>query len=377
MSNQTYWKVRNAAGNAPAEIELYGEITSGADYIRLWNPDAPERSATEFARALKALNGADVVLRINSPGGEVFQAQAMFSLLKNYKGHITGHIDGLCASAATLVASAADKLIMPVQALYMIHNPRLSYVENVGQEELKAAAGQLEAIRQTMINVYTAKCGEKATEDDIVRMLDDETWLTAQEAYDYGFVDEIDDYSVAASLTNGVVAINGCRMPSIRKNQQNIVDRINARRKKGEEKMDKANEILASIRDLLGMAKPGEAEQTAAKAAATAEQARIMALDKLKGTEQNPYVDAIVDVAKQGKTTAEELTAFVAAIKATKAPEGEALAAIKALITDQKESGAADVQPGTLDGADKAAQEAKVKQKDIDEVVAFANAIKG
>lgn len=94
MSNQTYWKVRNAAGNAPAEIELYGEITSGADYIRLWNPDAPERSATEFARALKALNGADVVLRINSPGGEVFQAQAMFSLLKNYKGHITGHIDG-------------------------------------------------------------------------------------------------------------------------------------------------------------------------------------------------------------------------------------------------------------------------------------------
>lgn len=141
--------------------------------------------------------------------------------------------------------------------------------------------------------------------------------------------------------------------------------------------MDKANEILASIRDLLGMAKPGEAEQTAAKAAATAEQARILALDKLKGTEQNSYVDAIVDVAKQGKTTAEELTAFVAAIKATKAPEGEALAAIKALITDQKESGAADVQPGTLDGADKAAQEAKVKQKDIDEVVAFANAIKG
>lgn len=368
MTNQ-FWKIKNAASGQPAVIELYGEITSDAGWYRIWDPDAPEKSAVDFAKALKDLDGADITLRINSPGGEVFQAQAIHSLLKGYKGHISCHIDGLCASAATLVAAAADEVVMPENALYMIHNPRMSYLFDVDKDELAKVDAKLTALREAMVAVYSTKCGEKTSNEEISQLMDAETWMTAQEALDHGFIDAVDNYGVTASITAGVLSINGLAMPSIVTKQQAILSRINAASKKGGTEMSKDNEVLAKIRDLLGLK---TANDTAATAAADAEKERILALDALKGDGKNPYVTALVEAAKAGKDTAEELSPYLDAVKAVKAPESDAMAAIKALVMDQMESGAGDVKP--VPAAPIANNDHN--QKTIDEIVAMANAMR-
>ena len=129
------WEIRNAADRDTAEILLYGEIDSAGDWIHEHAPDDPTQSAISFRKELQALDGKEVLLRINSPGGDVFQAQAMYNTLKAYTGKISCHIDGICASAATLVACAAERIVMPRNALFMVHNPAAAYFGMLDQKE--------------------------------------------------------------------------------------------------------------------------------------------------------------------------------------------------------------------------------------------------
>jgi ATP-dependent protease ClpP protease subunit len=147
-----FWKIKNEAGSANVELYLYGQIAEES-----WNEN--DKGAKEFADDLLTCEGKDITLRINSPGGNIFSAQAIYNVLKAYPGKVTAHIDGICASAATVVACGAAKVVMPKNALYMIHNPMTYVFDMVDAEALSKMADTLAKVKETIVNVYKDRAG--------------------------------------------------------------------------------------------------------------------------------------------------------------------------------------------------------------------------
>lgn len=160
-----------------ADIYLYDVID---DYFGV--------SASDFNKELSALKGKAVNLRINSPGGDVFSGRAMATAIANH-GNVTAYIDGLAASAATYVALAAKQVNIADGAMFMVHNAwSLAYGN---KNDMRNTADLLDKIDGAIVNDYKKKTN--LDEAEIIAMMDAETWLTAQEALDKGFVDAIFD----------------------------------------------------------------------------------------------------------------------------------------------------------------------------------------
>lgn len=173
---RSWYRIR--AAHKTAEILLYEEI--GA-----WG-----RTAKQFIDELAALGDLEFLsIRINSPGGDVFEAMAIHNALQRQRGRITVHIDGLCASAATLVALAGDETRMATNGQYMIHEP-LTF-SGGDSSELQKDADRLEAVAGQIVDMYARKTGLDA--EAIREMMREETWMTAQQALDAGFIDVIDE----------------------------------------------------------------------------------------------------------------------------------------------------------------------------------------
>jgi ATP-dependent Clp protease, protease subunit len=145
-------------------------------------------SAQDVAKAIAGLDASTTLhLRINSPGGDVFEATAIAAAISQHTGKTIAHIDGLAASAATTVASAADEVEISDGGFYMIHN---AWTLAMGDKTaLRDAAGLLEKVDGSIVGTYARKTG--ATAEKIVQWMDAETWFTAQEAVDNGFADRL------------------------------------------------------------------------------------------------------------------------------------------------------------------------------------------
>jgi ATP-dependent Clp protease, protease subunit len=145
-------------------------------------------SAKALNLELDAANGKPVNLRINTPGGDVFETRAMVTALRNYAGEVTCYIDGIAASCGSWLALAGNKTVIAEGAMVMIHN---SWSFTFGNKtDLRKTADLLEKIDRTLIDEYVKKTGKR--EPTIAKMLDEETWFTAEEAKAIGLVDEID-----------------------------------------------------------------------------------------------------------------------------------------------------------------------------------------
>lgn len=128
----------------------------------------------------------DVTVRINSPGGDVFQAQAIHNMLKDHAGKIIVKIYGIAASAASIIAMAGDEIIMPANSMMMIHDPWTIGFGNA--EELRKVAETLDKIKETIVNVYAGRSGN--SKNEIESLMKEETWMTAEEAVAFGFADK-------------------------------------------------------------------------------------------------------------------------------------------------------------------------------------------
>lgn len=140
----------------------------------------------------------DLIVRINSPGGYVMEGLAIFNALASAKAagrKVTIYIDGLAASMASVIAMAGDEIIMADNALMMIHNPWDVAIGDA--RELRAAADKLDVIRDQLVRIYSGQTGLSA--DDLVPMLDAETWLTSEQALEQKFVTSVTDASSAAA----------------------------------------------------------------------------------------------------------------------------------------------------------------------------------
>lgn len=146
-------------------------------------------TAKRFAEDLKALgNINDLDVRINSPGGNVFDGQAIYSQLKAHQARVTVYIDGIAASIASVIAMAGDTIIMPDNALMMIHDP--SGLTWGTADDMRKTAEALDKIKETIVAAYKQKAGDNLSDDDIRQLMSDETWMTADEAIAWGFADE-------------------------------------------------------------------------------------------------------------------------------------------------------------------------------------------
>ncbi len=155
-------------------------------------------SAKDFINELGKLPGdAALTLRLNSPGGSVFDAVAIYNALKRHAGPVTVSIDGIAASAASYIAMAGDEVVMPENAFLMIHDPSGLVMGTAA--DMRAMAEALDKIAGALIKGYAAKSGK--AEDEIATLMAAETWFTAAEAVEAGFADALaEPVKIAASF---------------------------------------------------------------------------------------------------------------------------------------------------------------------------------
>lgn len=178
-----FWNFVAAEENKPAELILYGDISSSS-----WWGD--EITPKQFSNDLNALGDvAEIVVRINSGGGDVFAANAIYTRLKDHKATITVKIDGWAASAATIIAMAGDTILIPANGVFMIHDPKMRVMGYFAAEEFVKLSEELAVIKQSIINGYALKTGKDVTE--ISELMSEETWYDGKQAVENGFCDEI------------------------------------------------------------------------------------------------------------------------------------------------------------------------------------------
>jgi ATP-dependent Clp protease protease subunit len=165
------------------EIYIYDAIVSDEE-TAYWMGGV---SAEALVPEIRAINGGTVHLRINSPGGDVFAAQAICQAIRDTGAKVIAHIDGYAASAATVIATAADEVEIADGGFFMIHNAWTWAMGNAN--ELTATVGLLTKIDATLAGQYAKKSGMAV--EDVRAAMDAETWYTAEEAVAAGLVDRI------------------------------------------------------------------------------------------------------------------------------------------------------------------------------------------
>lgn len=187
-----------------AQITIYGPIQDFSSFFSStgYSPDKLMRDLDELA------NAKELTIRINSGGGSAFAGFAIFELIRAHGAKVTTYIDGVAASAASIIAMAGDRIVMGTGAMMMVHNP-WTRVEGEAKD-LREAADVLDRVGESLINVYSARTGK--SRDELRDMLNKTTWMTAEEAVSFGFANEIDNkFAVSASIQGEQVVFNDQR----------------------------------------------------------------------------------------------------------------------------------------------------------------------
>jgi ATP-dependent Clp endopeptidase proteolytic subunit ClpP len=173
---EKWYNIQNKAGET-ADVYIFDEIgTYGI-------------TAQEFITDIKDLKDTPINLRINSLGGDVFDGMAMYNVIKRREAKTTVYIEGIAASIATIISLGADEVVMAENSLFMIHN---AWGGTMGEaKDMRKTAETLEKITGELTDIYRKKTG--LSYDALAEMMDEETWLNANEALEMGFIDTISD----------------------------------------------------------------------------------------------------------------------------------------------------------------------------------------
>lgn len=174
-------------------IFIYGEIGVGQGKVSINN-----------IKAQIDTKANDYVVHIISGGGDVFEGYGIYNLIKNTGKNVVTHVEGLCASIATLIAFAGNKIIMNKTGEFMIHNPKIADLHG-DSTDIRNVANQLDKIKTLLIDVSGQRAqrnGKSITNEKLWELYDSETWLTSQEALNMGFVDEVVESIKAVAKVN-------------------------------------------------------------------------------------------------------------------------------------------------------------------------------
>ena len=349
--NKHFWTFRAAAEESAApELILYGDIASET----WWGDEVTPR---QFSDELNALGAVDeIVVRINSGGGDVFAANAIYTRLKDNKAKITVKIDGWAGSAATIIAMAGDVIEIPGNGVFMVHDPKMGAMGYFSAEDFKKAAAELEVIKQSIVNGYALKTGKSA--EEISAIMSAETWYDGKQAVDAGFCDKLMFEDAQTTVENmGKVIVNSVsmdldRFPNL---SVSLLNRLTARTSGGFSNTPTTQKITEKERKTMGpenkeiktpadlkAAFPGLVQQIE-DAATAAERKRIQDIEgvALAGFEK------IVNAAKFDNP----VSAGDVATQIVAAQKQQAAGYIAARNDDAQNSGAGDVGTGKIEGA--------------------------
>lgn len=308
ISKDKFWKFVNL-NDEETELQLYSDIASS----RSWWDDDESVTPKLFISELKAVNGNNICVRINSNGGDVFAANAIAVALeeaaKNGK-NVTCKIDGICASAAVRVALACSKISIANGAYMMIHKPANVLWGYYNADDMRKLADTLDTIQSGIVDAYVARTG--LSEKECSKLMDKETWFTAKEAVEKGFADEIlfangeneDDDGVTidrikTAFVASAVASDYSNVPKALK--EAFANKQNKKEEEGNPmEIKNYEDFKTAYPDLAA-----NVENKAAENAVKAERDRIQALDNLAGK-----IDPeLINEAKYGETrmTADEV----------------------------------------------------------------------
>ena len=161
------------------DLYFYGDIVDS--WSGAWDDtDQYPQAIKEFLDEAKDKN---INIYVNSGGGSVFAGMAIYNMLKRHKGHKTVYVDGLAGSIASVIALAGDKIVIPKNAYFMIHKPWCACGGNAN--DFREMANTLDKVEQGILNVYKDNLASEIYYDEVVEMVNNETWLTGEEASKY------------------------------------------------------------------------------------------------------------------------------------------------------------------------------------------------
>ena len=184
MSKFWNWKINKSTNDSGIEVEEKILFLNGVIAEDSWIDDiiTPNIFKDELIK-----NQGDITVWINSPGGDCIAAAQIYNMLKEHSGSITIKVDGIAASAASVIAMAGDKILMSPTSLMMIHNPLTMVMGD--SSEMKKAIQMLSEVKESIINAYELKTNLSRAK--ISNLMDVETWLNANKAIEFGFADEL------------------------------------------------------------------------------------------------------------------------------------------------------------------------------------------
>lgn len=341
---------------------LYGPISSQQSW---WEDRVTPQ---QFNKELEALgNVPEIVVRINSGGGDVFAANAIFTRLKDNPARITVKIDGWAASAATIIAMAGDTIRIARNGVFMIHDPAMTVWDTYRAEDFEKMADELKVIKQSIVNTYAMKTGKSA--DDIAALMSEEKWWTGDEAVTNGFCDELmfeEANTVVESASKIVVnqtPIDISAFKTVPKallnsphNPGSLINNSAAAKNKPKEEKEMAAENNIGTVDALKAAYP-DLVATIQNEAAAEERSRIKKIEDMAG---GNYADIVSDAKFEHPATAEAV-----AMKIIAEQNKQGVQYIQNRDKDAAESGANGV---TGAAAEKGAEDVNPYDKAIDEL---------
>lgn len=233
-----FWEIKNVVQDESADIYIYNEISSWE-----WEDTT---SAQSFRKDLEALgNVKKLNVMINSPGGSVGDGLTIASLLQRHKAYVTAYVDGMACSIASVIACAADKLVMGRSSLLMIHNALTWTYGNA--KDLRKQADDLDAVTGSLRQMYLMKAGDKLTEEKVIELMDNESWLSAKECVELGLCDEIlETNKMVAKLPSKFKGMYN-NIPKELLNQMNEVNEMDKVENKETEVEEKTEETVEPV----------------------------------------------------------------------------------------------------------------------------------
>ena len=199
--HQPFWQVVDLEGQEP-ELDFFGTIS---EYSWFEDDITPGIFKDDLYRVGK---GGPITIKINSYGGDVVAASMIHNFIRDYPGVVTTQIEGIAASAATMVALAGDRVKIRENAYFMIHDPAVVFfLAQLNIEDLTRLSNSLQAVKEGIINAYESKTG--LSRDRLAKLMTEETWMDANKAMTFGFVDElVQDGAKALQLPANVAVVN-------------------------------------------------------------------------------------------------------------------------------------------------------------------------
>lgn len=203
MEPRKFWSMKAATAEpGVGHVDIMGDIVFGQ--WDKWSED--DVAASEFKQELDALGDVKVIkVSINSYGGDVFAGQAIHSMLASHPASVEVTVLGVAASIASVIAMAGDTVVMPANAMMMVHNPWTIAMGNA--DYMRKLADDLDIIGESLIAAYMRKLEGKTTVDELKALLDGETWLTAQQAFDMGFADLVTEQMPVAAAASPLASV--------------------------------------------------------------------------------------------------------------------------------------------------------------------------